>query len=126
MKIFKDSIRQGPYYICVVCNRSLYKRSVRLFDENKYEVRNELFLSRVSSYDGKEYICLTCHFKLLKKNMPCQAVYNKLQNFELPREFADLRKLEKVIIAKRLLYKRIAIMRKGHFQKLQVLYAMCL
>ena len=34
VKTYKDQIKEGPIYICVVCNRSLYRRSVILFKEN--------------------------------------------------------------------------------------------
>ena len=29
---YHNKIREGPYYICSVCNRLLYKKSVRLLD----------------------------------------------------------------------------------------------
>ena len=28
VSVFKELINSGPYYICVVCNRNLYKKSV--------------------------------------------------------------------------------------------------
>ena len=33
---FQKKIREGPYYICSVCNRSLYKKSVMKVNTNKY------------------------------------------------------------------------------------------
>ena len=90
-----------------------------LFEESIYDVNNAIFLWRVESYDGREYICLTCHSKLLKRKVPCQSVYNKLQIFELPNELAELRKLEKVIIAKRLLYEKVTIMPRGQSPKMK-------
>ena len=36
IKEFKDRIREGPYYICCVCNRMLYKKSVINFISTKY------------------------------------------------------------------------------------------
>ena len=35
---FKSEVRDGPYYICVICNRSLYKRSVKIFHSQKYNL----------------------------------------------------------------------------------------
>ena len=117
---FRAEVRQGPFYICVVCNRLLYKVSVTFFDENKYRgVDEEVFLHRVRSFDGKEYICNTCNKKLVKNNIPCQAVANDLQIIDLPERFSDIRKLERVIIAKRLLFKRITIMSKGQAPKMK-------
>ena len=72
------------------------------------------------SADGKQYICMTCHKKLLKGTVPAQAVCNNLQIFELPSRFHDLRKLEKIIIAKRLLFKKVTIMAKGQCPKIKV------
>ena len=57
--------------------------------------------------------------KLKKQKIPCQAVCNKLQLFEFPNEISCLRKLEKVIISKRLLFKKIVIMPKGQAPKLK-------
>ena len=34
--LFKKLIREGPYFICVICNRCLYKRSIVRFDFNSY------------------------------------------------------------------------------------------
>ena len=47
------------------------------------------------------------------------AVCNSLQIFELPSRFRDLRKLEKIIIAKRLLLKKVTIMQKGQCLKIK-------
>ena len=33
---FLSKIREGPYYICSVCNRLLYKKSVKLLEKKKY------------------------------------------------------------------------------------------
>ena len=73
----------------------------------------------VCSADGKQYICITCHKKLLKETMPAQAVSNNLQIFEQPSRFRDLRKLEKIIIATRLLFKKVKIMPNGQCPKIK-------
>ena len=79
----------------------LYKRSVQILEKNKYQVETRsVFDYRVCSADGKQYIFITCHQKLLKGNVPAQAVCNNLQIFELPSRFRDLQKLEKIIIVK--------------------------
>ena len=36
VSVFKQLINSGPYYMCVVCNRCLYRRSVGLFNRNKF------------------------------------------------------------------------------------------
>ena len=49
----------------------------------------------------------------------CQAVCNKLEIFVFPPYLPKLRRLEKVVIAKRLLFKKIVIMPKGQSPKLK-------
>ena len=77
------------------------------------------YVAHVKSFNGKKYICLTCDKKLVKSEVPCQAVCNKLQIFDFPPYLPKLRRLEKVLIAKRLLFKKIAIMPKGQSPKLK-------
>ena len=74
---------------------------------------------RKHSFDSKEYICITCHSKLKKGKTPTQAVTNKLQIFDLPELDSPLRRLEKIIISKRILFKRITIMPKGQCPKIK-------
>ena len=33
---FCQKIKEGPYYVCTVCNRMLYRKSVFLFNKEKY------------------------------------------------------------------------------------------
>ena len=120
IKKFRVEITKGPYFICVVCNRSLYRNSVFTFNETKYDVNVERFCyEKVNSYDGCQYICKTCDTKLKKKKIPCQAVWNKLQLFEFPHHIPCLNKLEWVIIAKRILFSKIITMPKGQFRKIK-------
>ena len=91
----KKAILQGPFLICVVCNRCLYRKSVCLFRAERYNISESIFTS-VSSFDGLFYICITCDSKVIKGKTPCQAVYNKLQVEHLPQQFDNIRRLEKV------------------------------
>ena len=117
---FLQQIKQGPYYICTVCHRSLYQRSVRLFKPEKYHVLTADLYHPVKSYDEKFNICETCHKHLHKNEIPCQTVCNKMALDVMPDELRYLRKLEKVLISKRLLFKKIAIMHgKGEFSKIK-------
>ena len=85
---FKKQIKAGPFYICCVCNRTLYKKSVVILQKNKYP-RQDCFMCQ-NYFDSKEYICKTCHAKLLKGRQPCQAVVNNLFIDETPTELAAL------------------------------------
>ena len=56
----------------------------------------------------------------LKNNVPCQAVSNKLAVELLPNEFRDLRRLERVLVAKRILFKKVTVMpTKGQSPKMK-------
>ena len=98
------------------CNRSLYLRSVGLFKQEKYHNLTEELCHPVKSFDTKLYICETCHKHLIKNEIPC----HKMAIFPIPDILKDLKKLEKVLISKRILFKKIAIMHgKGEFSKIK-------
>ena len=116
---FTDLIKEGPYYICVVCNRCHYHRSVLTFKFEKYIINIDNFYREVLSSDGKLYICRTCHKKLKKSEIPAQAVSNKLDIFDFPDDLANMNRLERVIISRRILFKKVTIMPKGQAPKLK-------
>ena len=102
---FKAKIKDGPFYICVCCNRCLYLHSVKKFIANKYKFPIEIHCNIVQSFDGFYYICKTCDTKLLKKKIPCQSVSNKLEVFQLPSDLKNVGRLERILIARRILKK---------------------
>ena len=116
---FKRDIREGPYYICVVCNRLLYRKAVLEFKKDKYNCNSCLFTS-VTSFNGNMYICNTCHVTIKKKNKtPCQAVFNNLAVDELPCELAILEKLEQILVSQRIVFQKIVVMPKGQQRKIR-------
>ena len=100
---FKKAIEEGPFVVCVACNRCLYKQSVRYFNAERYNI-SELVFALIASFDGLFYICKTCDCKVLKDKIPCEAVYNRL---------------EKVLISKRILFKKVTIMPRGQAPKMK-------
>ena len=82
-----------------MCHRCLYKRSVILFEHEKYILTAEFYCS-VRSFDIKTYICDTFCKHLSKNQMPCQAVFNKMSLDPIPDELKDLKKLEKKFTSK--------------------------
>ena len=94
VKQFKRKVREGPYFICTVCNRILYKKSVMRCINNKCPC--QIFFNIQQSFDGKEYICKTCHSKVIKGEL--QAVVNNMYVDETPTQLAELEKLELVLI----------------------------
>ena len=117
--LFKKLIREGPYFICVICIRCLYKRPIVRFDFNSYSSLVKELVHLVLSYDGRLYICRTCHNKVKKNNVPSQAVSNRLAAELLPNEFRDLCRLERVLVAKTILFKKVTVMPKGQLQKVK-------
>ena len=69
--------------------------------------------SLVMYYDGNSYICRTCD-KTMKKNcIPCQAACNKMGIAFLLKKFDSISRLERVLVSRRILLKKVAIMPKG-------------
>ena len=46
------------------------------------------------------------------------SVSNKLEVFDLPTEFQSIRKLERALIVKRILFKKITVLSPGHMEKI--------
>ena len=100
---FKKTINEGPFFICVCCNRCLYKRSVILFNEDRYlESGFCPELQIISSFDNNFYICKTCDKKILKHEVPCQSVKNNFEVHEMPSNLQDLNKIERTMISQRI------------------------
>lgn len=75
--------------------------------------------TNVKSFDDKQYICRTCNTKVLKGNVPYQAVCNKLCIDGLPPELSLLEKLEQIVIAQRIVFEKIIVMPKGQQRKIK-------
>ena len=85
----------------------------------KYHIITPELHHAVKSSDEKLYICETCHKYLNKNEISCQAVCNKMPVDPISNKLNDLEKLEKVLISKRIFFKKIAIFqRKGEFTKI--------
>ena len=65
-----------------------------------------------------------CLKHLNKNEIPCHTVCNKMALAPIPDELKSLKQLEKVLILKRILFKKIAIMHeKGDFSKIKEVFA---
>lgn len=114
---FQNKIKNGPFFICSVCNRLLYRKTVIQLKQSQYSLQN--LFTDVKSYDDKQYICTTCHSKVSKGKVPCQAVSNKMHVDAIPPELAILEKLEQILIAQRIVFEKIVIMPKGQQKKIK-------
>ena len=83
---FTTLVKSGPVFVCVLCNRCHYQKSVIFLKMHKYNV-DEDSIFMVMSYDGSYYICNTCDKVLQKNRIPCQAVAYKLFVEDLPKQF---------------------------------------
>ena len=96
-----------------------YRDATIFYEADKYAIKVEDHTILVKSYNSKYYICKTCHKKLLKGNVPCQASWNKLRVYTQPEQLSCLNKLERVIISKRMLFSKVMIMPKGQMPKIK-------
>ena len=55
IKRFRDSIKVGPYFVCVICNRMLYRVSVTKCRTEKYPIVIQHIFTDIKSYDNTEY-----------------------------------------------------------------------
>ena len=94
---FKNQIKEGIFYISVICNRFLYKISVILFKKENYDDVIATLTSLHKSYNDLLYMCEACNKVMKKKFIPCQAVLNNLNITLLTKEFQSIHKLERVI-----------------------------
>ena len=75
------------------------------------------------SFDEKTNICDTYHKHLSRNEISCQVVFNKMSLNSIPDKLKDLEVLEKILISKRIISKKIAIMHgKGEFSKIKVAF----
>ena len=114
---FKRKIGEGLYFICTVCNRILYKKSVITCINEKYPCQT--YFNIQQSFDGKQCICNTCHSKVIKGRLPCQAVVNNMYVDEIPTKLSSLEKLEQIQIAQRIVFEKIVVMHKGQQRKIK-------
>ena len=64
--LFKKLMKERPFFICVIRNRCLCKRSIVRFDFNSYSSLVKDLVHLVSSYDGRLDMCRTCNNKVKK------------------------------------------------------------
>ncbi len=117
---FVAKTKQGSDYVCKSCHRLMYKQSVACFYVHKYakaspELLSDVFNSKFfySSYDGKEWICNTCHVALSRGKMPTQAIANGLKLPSIPPELSCLNSLEVRLISLRLPFMKMVALPSG-------------
>ena len=119
MELFTKLIKEGPTYTCVICNRCVYQKGTEKFDQSKYKCQFDIIDLKFKNTGDKMYICLTCHGHLKRQNEPPQAVWNKLDITSSAEILSNLDRLERVLISRRILLKKVSLMPKGNFPKLK-------
>ena len=79
---FKQHIKEFAEYVCICCNRRLYRKSVsevkdRMFVDTVGKLK-QMCLSGKTSVDEKEWLCKICQRYLKKDAFPSQANGNNL------------------------------------------------
>ena len=89
LKIFNESIAEGPVYVCTYCQQIWFKHSVLNVDEIILKTDNERTTSSACrtqylSKDGKEWICKTCRNSVKEGKIPKLSIANNMGFPELP------------------------------------------
>ena len=79
----------------------------------------QIYFNIQQLFDGKKYVCYTCHSKVIKGKLPCQAVVNNMYVDEIHTELSPLEKLEQILIAQWTLYEKIMVMPTGQHRKIK-------
>lgn len=66
-----------------------------------------------------EYICKTCYSKAIQWRLPCQGIVNNLNVDDVPIELGNLKKIEQIIIAQRIVFEKVIVMPKGQQRKIK-------
>ncbi|XP_062569582.1 uncharacterized protein LOC134231612 [Saccostrea cucullata] len=130
VKLFKESVRDGPDYICCCCNRLLFEHQVQRCTLEMYEKSHEAYkiaqicIQKKCSHDctlscpvhcpqSSLWICFTCHRKILSGNIPAEAAVNKMSLEEIPCELSSLNSLEQHLIALHIPFMKVMALPQG-------------
>ena len=117
IKLFKSAVQHGPSYICVSCNRLLYKTTVTKYDASQYKDMPDEILSicitDITTFDEVKYICSACKVSLKKNQIPLLSVGNNLWLHEIPAVLKDLNALEVTFIARRIPFMKLLALPRG-------------
>ena len=66
IKKFLQLSREGQNFVCIICKRCTYPRSVQLLKPKKYNFDVTHLTHLVLTFKEVTYICKTCHLNLKK------------------------------------------------------------
>ena len=101
IKIFLDSVSQGPIYVCSSCLQTHFADNVfkvSTLHPGKHQLLLEKCLTQYKSIDEEEWLCLSCKREIYDGLVPKLSQMNKVGFPEKPPEL-DLNRLEEFFIA---------------------------
>ncbi|XP_061180157.1 uncharacterized protein LOC133188671 [Saccostrea echinata] len=130
VKIFKESIRNGPEYTSCCCHRLLFENQVQRCAFEMYEKRqkameiakicinnryvHECTMScSINCKKSSLWICFTCHRKILSGKIPGEAAANKMALEEIPHQLSNLNSLEQHLIALHIPFMKVMSLPQG-------------
>ena len=124
-RCFRKKCKEFPEYVCTVCHRILFSKSVHILNMEKYDATNQnvqdAFQHHYKAPNANEFICHTCHSNLADKDLPkipAQAVANGLVLDEIPEDLQGLTRLERRCIAGKIPFMNIQSLKKGGQKKI--------
>lgn len=134
MQRFLDLIKDGPDFVCCVCQRLLFRHQVLHCNREYYDRKaigsiydiciTEEYLHKcdsscvmpcqwLDSHRGKLWICYTCHYKINRGEIPPECATNKLKVHPVPKELSCLNSLEQHLIALHIPFMKMLALPKG-------------
>ncbi|XP_061169173.1 uncharacterized protein LOC133178496 [Saccostrea echinata] len=130
VKTFKENAGKGPEYACCCCHRLLFRNQVQGCEHQMYEqseasrmisdiclqkkYMHECFeFCRETCSRSSQWICFTCHRKILSGKAPSEAAANNLSLEDIPPELNNLNSLEQHLIALHIPFMKIMALPHG-------------
>lgn len=79
---------------------------MKISQDQNYNILTSELNHPVTSFNGKIYVCETCHKYLSKNVIPYQTVWNQMETDLISNEFKYLKCLEKTLISKIFCFKQ--------------------
>ena len=111
---FISATKEGTDYVCVSCNRLMYRKTVQEFQVSKYnKAPSEIVMPESVSAQDKQWICKTCHNALNRGVLPVQAKANNLYLDNIPVVLSELNLLEVCLISLRIPFMKMVALPCG-------------
>ncbi|XP_042601481.1 uncharacterized protein LOC122140744 [Cyprinus carpio] len=134
MQRFLDLVKDGPDFVCCVCQRLLFQHQVLSCNRYYYSTKtigsifekcvSEKYLHKcdttcvmpcqwLDTPRSKLWICYTCHYKINKGEIPPECASNNLRVHPIPPELSCLNSIEQHLIALHIPFMKMLALPKG-------------